>query len=209
MGFYKKYSICLACIIAVFFISSYILGCVLASGGIGGESEPKKTEDKRETKEAEAVVYEYVPEAKHVFDDEDAVYYDIAVSHEDQEYVFGVCRQYAVMPELVFALMDVGCDYVDGQISCDGDFGIMQINSINHQWLKEELKIEDILDFRQNVLCGVYMLSDYCEKYSDVSMIAMCYRYGEYAALSMRAEGIYETEYTIAVENAIKSLVSY
>lgn len=205
MDFYKKYSICLLCILAVLFFGSCALGSVLSSD-CGEEKGKQNIEESTGTQKQDAVVREYIPAQGGFMLMESEGCYDIALSKEKQDYVTDICREYGVLPELVFAIMDVSCGYVDGQISRDGDWGIMQINSVNHEWLKSELKVENILSFRDNVLCGVYMLSGYSRSYGDISMVAMCYRYGESAARRMWQEGIYETEYTREIMNAIASL---
>lgn len=203
MDFYKKYSICLMCILAILFFGSCTLGSVLSSGE---EKRAQNIAESTRTQKQSAVVREYIPAQGGYMLMEGEGCYDIALSKEKQDYVIDICREYGVLPELVFAIMDVSCGYDDESISSDGDWGIMQINSVNHEWLKSELKVENILSFRENVLCGVYMLSDYSCRYSDPSMVAMCYRYGENAARRMWREGIYETEYTREIMSVIASL---
>ena len=133
-------------------------------------------------------------------------YYDIPLSEEQQDTVFSYCSYYDVPCELVFAVMKVESNFNASEISQTDDFGIMQINSVNHEWLKRELGVNDLLDFSQNVKAGTFLLSEYYHKYPDVNKIVMCYRYGEHRAIEYWENGTTETQYTEAIICAIASI---
>lgn len=136
----------------------------------------------------------------------DRKYYDVELSVSQQNTVFDYCEVYDVPAELIFGIMSVESSYTASAVSSTHDYGIMQINSSNHRWLQEELGITDFMDFEQNVLCGVYMLSEYYHKYADIEKIAMCYHYGENGAISLWEQGVTATDYTSAVVQAIACL---
>lgn len=206
------YNISICCILVVFFLVSYFLGSMIYA------SEPKETEP--ETKEISFSVApaqtDRLPDPLEVVAEPEetkecnytggGVYYDIPLDEDRQDYVFSLCEEYDVPCELVFAIMGAESFYNDGEISADGDYGIMQINSVNHAALSEILGVTDFLDYEQNVFCGIYMLSDYYHRYTDFNKIAMCYRYGENGAKEMWDKGIYETDYTRQIVRGIAML---
>jgi hypothetical protein len=81
--------------------------------------------------------------------------YSIPLSEELQAYTYRTCEEYGVDYEMVLALMDKESSYRAGVISKSDDYGLMQINTINHETLKDALGITDFLDPEQNILCGV------------------------------------------------------
>jgi len=73
----------------------------------------------------------------------------------------------------------------------------MQINTINHEWLQEELGITDFLDPYQNVMCGIYIISGHLEKTDgDIELALMRYNCGATGAKRLWDKGIYHTDYT-------------
>ena len=206
------YNISLCCILVVFFVTAYFLGIMIYASDAGipdtEEKEISFTVAPARMDEQPTPI-EPIPEPSETdacdYTGSDS-YYDIPLIDQRQEYIFALCDEYDVPCELVLAIMGAESSYRDGQISPDGDYGIMQINEINHPYLAEKLGVTDFLDFEQNVLCGVYMLSDYYHRYTDFNKIAMCYRYGENGAKEMWDKEIYETDYTRQIVRAIATL---
>ncbi len=213
MNINTAYNISLCCILVVFFVASYFLGSLIHASDKDIPTLPEEKEItftvSKNNMDTKPEMIENITEPK---DTEicsytvSAYYYDIPLSDEKQDYVFEKCEEYDVPCELVLAVMGTESTYVEGQISRNGDYGIMQINKINHPWLAEELGVTDFMDYEQNVLCGVYMLSHYYHLYTDFNKIAMCYRYGENAANDMWDKGIYETDYTREIVRRIAML---
>lgn len=108
--------------------------------------------------------------------------YDIPLTKELQEYTFNLCQENNLDYEFTLAVMDQESDYQEKAISKTNDYGIMQINKINHEWLSEKLGIDDFLDAEQNILAGVKMLSDLITKYEDPHKALMAYNAGEAGA---------------------------
>ena len=212
MNIDRIYNICLCIITAALFFGAYFLGTSLYAREEITKSMEKETTftvAPADTEESVDICLENISEPKETEPCDYTVseyYYDIALDHSRQDYVFEVCSEYDVPCELVFAVMGVESSYVDSRISNNGDYGIMQINSINHAWLSQELGVDDFLDYEQNVLCGVYMLADYYHRYVDFNKIAMCYRYGENAAKEMWDKGVYSTDYTRQIVRTIALL---
>ena len=84
-------------------------------------------------------------------------------------------------------------------ISITNDYGLMQINEINHEWLTETIGVTDYLDPYQNMRAGCYILRKLFERYQDTELVLMCYNIGEKGASRLWEEGIYETNYTQSV----------
>lgn len=128
--------------------------------------------------------------------------YDIPLDVEIQEYTIALAEEYKVPHELVFALMEVESDFRTNLISGTNDVGIMQINRINHKWLREELGITDFMDARQNILCGIHMVSELYHKYDgDLHKTLMAYNMGNTGARRLWDKGIYSSRYSREVVN--------
>lgn len=122
--------------------------------------------------------------------------YDIPLSEELQAFTFNLCEEYGVDYEMVLAIMDKESDYTASAISKSSDYGIMQINKINHKWLTEELEVTDFLDPEQNIRCGIYMLADLMKKYDDPHRVLMAYNMGERGAREYVAKGNTSSAYS-------------
>ncbi len=136
---------------------------------------------------------------------EAAVYYDIPLNQEHQDYIIAKCKEKDIDVELVLAVMKVESNYNFDIISRTNDYGVMQVNKINHKWLKKELNINDFLSFYDNTNAGIHILSQYkwCE--SETQML-MCYNMGVSGAKRLWKKGVYETTYTKKVLQAKKEI---
>ena len=133
-------------------------------------------------------------------DVEKVVYYDINLSKDIQDYLFTECDKMGVDSVLVLALIKTESNFTPDIISGTNDYGLMQINEVNHSWLREKLGTLDFLDAKDNIKAGVYMLSRL--KQQDVNQKLMVYNMGVTQAKTLWDSGIYSTEYTnIVTEN--------
>ena len=133
---------------------------------------------------------------------EDAVfYYDIPLAHELQDFVRAEAEKMGVPPELILAIMDQESDYRANVISASNDYGIMQINKINHESLREILGVTDFLDPEQNIRCGTYMIGKLLAKYDgDMHRALTAYNRGEGGANKYYSNnGTYETTYSRSI----------
>lgn len=132
------------------------------------------------------------------------LYYDCPLSHELQDYIRDLCESENVPMGLVIALIDRESGFQTSVISDTGDYGLMQINTINHAWLSEQHGITDFLDPCQNIFCGVKILSGHLENYDgDLSKALMAYNMGATGAKRLWDQGIYSTSYTTYILNAM------
>ncbi len=134
------------------------------------------------------------------------VYYNISLSNDEQDYVRKICKKYNVSFELVLGLMKVESGFKETAKSKTNDYGIMQINKCNHSYLKKKLGVSNFLDFEQNTKAGVYWLSRYTAKHSDIHKVLMCYNLGESAAAKKWKKGTLQTSYSLKVVAAMEQL---
>lgn len=140
------------------------------------------------------------PEPEPVEDPEPQVrIYDIPLSPELQEYTFRLCEENGLDYEMVLALMDQESDYREDIISKTNDYGIMQINEVNHEWLKEELGIDDFLEAKQNIRAGIRILAELTAKYEDPHLVLMAYNCGESGAKRLWKQGKTTSEYSRSI----------
>lgn len=130
--------------------------------------------------------------------------YDIALSTDLQKYTYATCKRYGISDyyELMLALMKQESDYNANCISSTNDYGLCQINMSNYVYLNEELGVTNLLDSRQNIQCGVYMLSENLKKANyDVTTALMYYNMGVGGATKLIAKGTTGTNYSRGVLN--------
>lgn len=137
-------------------------------------------------------------------------YYDIPLSKDLQLYTYNKCIEYGIPDhyELVLAIMWQESNYTADLISKTDDYGIMQINSCNHDWLVDLLGPTNFLDANDNINAGVYIISKLLIKYEDEHMALMAYNMGEHAASLNWQAGNYTSNYSrsvVAKREAIKA----
>ena len=136
--------------------------------------------------------------------------YNIPLADDLQLYTYNLCEEYGITLHypLVLAVMGHESRYDEKVISRTNDYGLMQINKVNHNWLREKLSITDFLDAKQNIHAGVYMLSTYLNKYDTVNEALMAYNMGEGGARKQWAAGNYSTAYTTKVLSVLDLIIS-
>jgi len=131
------------------------------------------------------------------------VYFDIPLSKELQDYIRNLCDEYCVPIELVIAIIDVESSFRTDVVSKTNDYGLMQINKCNHEWLTDKLGVTDFLDPYQNINSGVHILSGHLEVTNgDIELALMRYNNGATGAKKLWDKGIYSTAYTQKIMTA-------
>lgn len=125
--------------------------------------------------------------------------YDIPLSKSLQTYIYEICAEENVPVPLILAMIEHESRFNPEVISSTNDYGLMQINQINHAWLAEEYRTADMLDPYQNVFCGVKIIGGYLSKYGDVTKALMAYNMGDYGASKAWQNGITSTSYTDSI----------
>lgn len=129
-------------------------------------------------------------------------YRDIPLSHELQDIADKACEDYKIPQDVLYAVMEVESGYqVDAQNgSC---YGLMQIHTINMEYLSSNIGTTDLTDPEQNIQAGAFILGGYLEKYSLTDSL-MAYNLGEGGAKRLWKQGIHETGYTKKVLESIE-----
>lgn len=122
---------------------------------------------------------------------------DVPLDPAIQNHIKTVCDEYNVPFELVVAVIYVESGFDPSAVSAHGDYGLMQVSSINHGWLSDELGITDFLDPYQNITAGVHILAQKIrESDGEFTTALMKYNRGDAVALEQMANGIFSTDYT-------------
>ena len=132
------------------------------------------------------------------------VYYDCPLSHDLQDYIRTLCGNYGVPMSLIIAMIDVESSFRPNAISKTNDYGLMQINIVNHEELRKEYDITDFLDPYQNVFCGITMIAEYYNRYCDVNRALMAYNNGLTGAKRLWDKSIFRTSYTDQINAAME-----
>lgn len=136
----------------------------------------------------------------------DFVPLDVSLDEETQEFIYYLSNAYNIDFPFVMALIKTESSFNPSTISSTNDYGLMQINKINHERLKKIVGVTDYLDPHQNVRAGMFMLRKLFEKYEDPTKVLMAYNMGETGASSLWKQGVYETVYS---KKIMKQAVEY
>ena len=128
--------------------------------------------------------------------DLDFIPLDVPMDEDLQEFIFCASYGYNIEFPFVMALINQESTFRSDIISDSNDYGLMQINKINHEWLTETLGITNYLDPYENVRAGTYILMNLFEKYEDPAKVLMAYNMGERTARRFWKKGIFATNYS-------------
>ena len=139
-------------------------------------------------------------------------YCDVPFDDSIQDELFSLCDEYSeyfgceIDPKVMLAVIQIE-SYYTADIVSYGNYGLCQINKVNHKWLSEELGITDFLDPIQNTRAGVYLYGSYLSATDgDIHRSAMMYQYGETGAKRRFDVGIYESSYSRKLVEVMESL---
>lgn len=132
--------------------------------------------------------------------------YDVPLEYELQLHIYTLCEEFQVPLELVYAIIMVESNFRPTLISKTNDYGLMQINKCNHEWLHDKYNVTDFLDPYQNVLCGISILATYYHKYKSLNKVLMAYNMGAGGAAKAWAQGVFTTRYTDKIYKALEQL---
>ncbi len=161
-----------------------------------------------ETEEKETISNETLVENAKVFVEEpefnrvatgDFVPLDVNMDEDLQEFTYYLCSEYDIEFMLVMAVISHESDFDADCISSTNDYGLMQINRGNHEWLSDALGIDNFLDPEQNIRAGVFVLRKLFEQYTETNLVLMAYNMGGGNAEKLWAKGIYSSGYSRAV----------
>lgn len=175
-----------------------VMGMLVLGGGASGYAIARKTtpvEQVTITKTIEVPSYEEdkLPELAEV------KFYDVPLSHSLQRYIYEICADENVPVSLVMAMIEHESSFNPEEVSSTDDYGLMQINTVNHSSLEEQYKTADFMNPYQNVFCGIKMIGSYISSYGDYNKALMAYNMGEYGAEKAWENGIESTSYSKSI----------
>ena len=121
--------------------------------------------------------------------------YDVALGAELQYFTLEVAAAYGVGGhyELVLALMFRESSFRPWLVSRTDDWGLMQINAVNHERYRRDLGITDFLCPYQSILAGIHHFAPLLLSTQCVHHALMCYNLGAGRANRMWREGTRST----------------
>ncbi len=131
----------------------------------------------------------------------------VPMAVETQKEVHRIANEYGLDWTLLMAIIQKESRYNETAVSDCGDFGLMQINKINHRELSMTLGIHDFLNPTENVRAGAFLLRRLLDKYQDVNMALMAYNMGETGAAEWWDNGVYTSAYSrevISIQRELK-----
>lgn len=155
--------------------------------------EPTTTTATEEATTAQYVRYYNVPLAEDLQDfirfclDNDDIHEDISLP-------------------LILAIIEVESDYRADIISETNDYGLMQINECNHEWLAEQHHLTDMFDPYQNIEAGIIILNDCMKNSPNMHGALTAYNRGLSGANELWEQGIYETAYSRKVMDTFERI---
>jgi len=120
---------------------------------------------------------------------------DCNMPEEQQEFLFYLCAGYNIDFTLAMAVIQQESSF-RADIIAGNDYGLMQINKINHEWLTETIGVTDFTDPYENMRAGCFILRKLFERYQEPELVLMCYNMGETGAGRLWDKGVFSTNYT-------------
>ena len=160
---------------------------------IGKFTAPQKTVTI--TEKVEVPVYESGALPKNA----DVFLYDIPLSDSLQRYIYEICAEKSVPVTLALAMIEHESGFNPEVVSSTNDYGLMQIDAVNHDWLEEQYRTADFLNPYQNAFCGITIIGGYIEKYGDYGKALMAYNMGDYGAQKAWESGVTNTNYSSTI----------
>ena len=118
---------------------------------------------------------------------------------ETQEFVYYLCKSYDIDFTLIMAVIQAESSFKSDLISETNDYGLMQINKTNHEWVTKAIGVTDFTDPKENVRAGCFVIRKLFERYQKSEMVLMAYHFGEHGAKTLWNEGVYESKYSQSV----------
>lgn len=180
----KKLGVFLAVLVLAGGAAGYLLGVL---------TTPHKTVTVTKTIEVPVHETDGLPQETEVF------LFDVPLSDSLQRYIYEICADKGVPVTLALAMIEHESGFNPEVVSSTNDYGLMQINAINHEWLEEKYRTADFLNPYQNAFCGITIIGSYIEKYGDYGKALMAYNMGNYGAQKAWENGVTSTAYSTKI----------
>ena len=159
-----------------------------------------------------------VPSDGKIFDGDMSVSYEsedtlfvplgVPLDSDVQEFIYYLSKGYNMDFTFVMAIIQQESGYQPDAVSNTDDYGLMQINKVNHGYITDEIGVTNYLDTYENVRAGMFILRKLFEKYETPEKVLMAYNLGESGAKALWDKGIFETNYSKSVQQIQSELNS-
>lgn len=132
-------------------------------------------------------------------------YFDVPLEDELQDYIFDICDEYGIDPELIVSMIFHESNFdsaVIGENDSGYSYGLMQIMPRWNYDRMERLGCLDLLNPYQNVRVGVDLLAEYIQKGYGIEWALMAYNGGPSYANRKAAEGVVSAYATRIMDRA-------
>lgn len=184
--------------------ANMILVLLVLIGGVLGFFLAKLTTPPQETITVTKTVEVPAYKSNVLVNTADVFLFDVPLSDSLQRYIYEVCADENVPVTLVMAMIEHESGFDPEAVSPTDDYGLMQINAVNHEWLKEEYRCADMMNPYQNVFCGISIISSYIDKYGELDKALMAYNMGNYGAQKAWKNGVTSIAYSEEILSLMK-----
>lgn len=184
--------------------ANMILVLLVLIGGVLGFFLAKLTTPPQETITVTKTVEVPAYKSNVLVDTADVFLFDVPLSDSLQRYIYEICADENVPVTLVMAMIEHESGFDPEAVSPTDDYGLMQINAVSHEWLKEEYRCADMMNPYQNVFCGISIISSYIDKYGELDKALMAYNMGNYGAQKAWKNGVTSIAYSEEILSLMK-----
>lgn len=183
----------------IFSLVGFGIGAICSRNDSPEQSEPETQKEVLIFGQPDGIIFEGEMPGEWVNGEQKFVPLNVPMDEDLQEFIFYLSQAYEMDFTFVMALIQRESGYKPDVISKTNDYGLMQINEINHPYLQEQLGITDFTEPYGNVRAGMFILRKLFEKYESPEKVLMAYNMGETGASRLWKQGIFEINYSKSV----------
>lgn len=183
----------------IFSLVGFGIGAICSGNDSPEQSEPEIQKEVLIFGQPDGRIFEGEMPGEWVNGEQKFVPLNVPMDEDLQEFIFYLSQAYEMDFTFVMALIQQESGYTPDVISKTNDYGLMQINEINHPYLQEQLGITDFTEPYGNVRAGMFILRKLFEKYETPDKVLMAYNMGETGASRLWKQGIFESNYSKSV----------
>ena len=183
----------------IFSLVGFGIGAICSGNDSPEQSEPNTQKEVLIFGQPDGRIFEGEMPGEWVNGERKFIPLNVPMNEDLQEFIFYLSQAYEMDFTFVMALIQQESGYKPDVISRTNDYGLMQINEINHPYLQEQLGITDFTEPYGNVRAGMFILRKLFEKYESPEKVLMAYNMGETGASRLWEQGIFEINYSKSV----------
>ena len=133
--------------------------------------------------------------------------HDIPLSEDIQKYAYNKCQESGIDYYIFLSLMRKESSFNPEAVSKTNDYGLCQINKVNHNWMREVFGSDwDPLNPYDSIDASIFMLSEYTKDYNcdNYHVLLMNYNMGHGNAVECFNNGIYSSKYSRTIMDYAK-----